>query len=362
LRIAFLQVGPGVGPITNNNFRFSRELSKFGHAIDLVGTCVAPSTYENAPDSIRIISLQSKTNLTTVWALSRYLRQERPDFLLPSGPVMHVVSALAKIVARSHVKVFTRTHIETSLYLKERGFLNRQILRCLMWSLRNVADGHVAASRGAADDLAQVVGVPKEKIHVLYNPPIDDDIISLSHCAVDHPWIVKRTAPVLVSVARLVEQKGLDVLVSAMQIVNRERVVRLIVLGEGNLRDKLEKQALDLGVDKIIDFHGHVGNPFAFMRNADLFVLSANYEGFANVVAEALACGCPVVSTDAPSGPKEILSGGKFGALVPVRQPEALAKAILAALDNCHDKTKLSERGMQFHVENVTTHLLSILK
>ena len=362
LRIAFLQVGPGVGPITNNNFRFSQELVKHGHTVDLVGTNVAQSTYDNAPGTIRIVSLQSKSNLATIRGLAAYLQREKPDYLLPSGPVMHVVSAVAKIVARSSVKIYTRTHIETSLYLKERGYLNRQALRFLLWSVKNVADGHIAASRGAADDLAQVLGLPREEVSVLYNPPIDDEILALSHCDVDHPWIAERKTPVIVCVARLVEQKGIDTLVSAMHLVNRKREARLIILGEGSLRSRLEKQAVDLGVENVIDFHGHVTNPFAFMRKADLFVLSANYEGFANVVAEALACGCPVVSTDAPSGPREILSDGEFGTLVPVRQPEALSEAILAALEVRHDSSRLVERGMQFHVRNVTADLLSLLK
>ncbi|WP_116083511.1 glycosyltransferase [Tropicimonas sp. IMCC34011] len=362
MHIAFLQVGPGIGPITNNNFRFSQELIKLGHKVDLVGTNVAASTYEKAPETIRIISLQSNSNLATIRGLSAYLKKENPDYLLPSGAVMHVVSAIAKMLSRSSVKIYTRTHIETSLYLKERGFLNRQLLRFLLWAFRNVADGHIAASRGAADDLARVIGVPQEKIDVLYNPSIDDDIIAMSHENVSHPWIMDRSAPVIVCVARLVEQKGIDTLVSAMALVNKRRKVRLIILGEGDLRGKFERQASDLRVDDLVDFHGHLDNPFKFMRKADLFVLSSNYEGFANVVAEALACGCPVVSTDAPSGPREILSDGDFGTIVPVRQPVELSKAILASLETSHDMGRLTSRGMRFHVRNITADLVKLLK
>jgi len=167
---------------------------------------------------------------------------------------------------------------------------------------------------------------------------------------------------VLVCVARLEEQKGLDTLIEAVKLVSETREVRLIILGEGQLRRSLSEKAVKLGVQHIIDFHGHVDNPFAFLRKADLFVLSANYEGFANVVAEALVCGCPVVSTDAPSGPREILADGEFGTLVPIKNPNAMCTAILAALETSHNRNQLAERGMRFHVRRVTADLLTLLK
>lgn len=362
MHIAFFQSNPGVGPVTNNNFRFSQELTKFGFKVDLVGTKVQKSTWKHAPKSIRVVSLESGTSASAIRPLANYLKKERPDYLLPSGAPLHIVSAVAKAISRSKVKVYTRTHIEMTEYMKERGFLNRQILRFLLRLTRSAADGHLAASRGAADDLARVIGLPPDRVSVLYNPPIDDDLLSLSYRDVIHPWINDRSAPVLVSVARLVEQKGLDTLIEALKLVRERREVRLIILGEGQLRSVLTRQAVELGVQDIVDFHGHVDNPFAFMRKANLFVLSANYEGFANVVAEALACGCPVVSTDAPSGPREILADGEFGTLVPIKEPIALSAAIIASLDTPHEKQRLIERGMSFHVERVTSDLVRLLK
>lgn len=362
MHFAFFQSNPGVGPVTNNNFKFSCELVKLGHTVDLVGTEVQASTWESAPESIRVISLGSRTSVGAVRPLVAYLKKERPDYLLASGAPLHIVSAVAKSVSGSPVKVYTRTHIEMTEYIKERSFLNRQVLLFFLRLSKNVVDGHLAASRGAADNLAQVIGLPPDRVGVLYNPPIDDTLLALSNNTVVHPWLKDRGEPVLVCVARLVEQKGLDTLVEAVKLVRDKREVRLIILGEGNLRYRLMGQAFDLGVQEFIDFYGHVDNPFAFMRQADLFVLSANYEGFANVVAEALACGCPVVSTDAPSGPREILANGEFGTLVPIKEPIALSSAILAALQTTHDRKRLVARGMRFHVKNVTADLLRLLK
>jgi glycosyltransferase involved in cell wall biosynthesis len=361
MHFAFFQSNPGVGPVTNNNFRFADELGKLGHTIDLVGTEVQRSTWEHAPKSIRVVSLGSATSIGAIRPLVAYLKKERPDYLLPSGPPLHIVSAVAKVMSGIPIKIYTRTHIETTEYLMERSFLNRQALRLLLRLSRNVVDGHLAASRGAADNLAKVIGLPSDRVSVLYNPPIDDALLALSHDEIVHPWIKDSKEPVLVCVARLVEQKGLDTLVEAVKLIRETREVRLIILGEGNLRNALMKQAFDLGIQEFIDFHGQVDNPFAFMRQADLFVLSANYEGFANVVAEALACGCPVVSTDAPSGPREILANGEFGGLVPIKEPRALSFAILAALETTHDRKRLVERGMRFHVSRVTSELLGFV-
>jgi len=362
MHFSFFQSNPGIGPVTNNNFKFSRELARLGHTVDLIGTEVQDSTWKHAPESIRVLSLKSRTSFGSIAPLVEYLKKEQPDYLLPSGAPLHIVSAVAKAVSRSKVKIYTRTHIQTTEYMKERGYLNCQMLRLLLRLTRNFADGHLAASRGAADDLSRVIGLPLDRVKVLYNPPIDDDLLALSHQDVIHHWINNRNAPVLVCVARLEEQKGLDTLIEAVKLVSETREVRLIILGEGQLRRSLSEKAVKLGVQHIIDFHGHVDNPFAFLRKADLFVLSANYEGFANVVAEALVCGCPVVSTDAPSGPREILADGEFGTLVPIKNPNAMCTAILAALETSHNRNQLAERGMRFHVRRVTADLLTLLK
>lgn len=362
MKVAFFQSKPGIGPVTNDTFRFSQELSNAGHKIHLVGTVIPDSTRERAPENLRLICLGSKSTYSAVMPLVDYLKKERPSYLLPSGAPLHVASAVAKNISGFDGGILTLTHTEMTDYLLERSLLNRTYLKFMLRRFRNTADGHLASSRGAADNLAKVLGLPKDRIGVLYNPAVDDTLIARSHEAVDHPWLQSRSTPLIVCAARLVVSKGIDVLIDAMRFVTAERKVRLILLGSGPLEASLKQRASGVGLADMIDFRGHVDNPYAYMRQADLFVLPTNYEGFANVIAEALACGCPVVSTDAPSGPREILADGNFGTLVPRRNPAALASAICASLDSSHDKARLVERGMRFHAKRVTPELLSFLE
>jgi glycosyltransferase involved in cell wall biosynthesis len=360
-RFAFFQVGPGIGPITNNNFRFGRVLIGRGNEVDLLGTLVSPKVFEAAPAEMRVVSLNARSFLRSGLPLIRYLRKEKPDVILASGPTLHVLIGFARKIARFRGLVVLRTHIETSIYLKERPWWNRWLLLSMMKLSYGFADRIVAASRGAADDLADIVGIDRARVGVLYNPPVDDELFVKAQEPVDHPWIADRRTPIIVTAARLAPQKALDVLLRAFAIVAASRSARLIVLGEGPDREQLEALAAELGIEQLVDFHGAVSNPFSYMSKADLFVLSSAFEGFANVVVEALACGCPVVSTDAPSGPREILDDGKYGRLVPVGDHEALAAAMSDALNETPDREYLKQRAARFHIERIVEDLTEIL-
>jgi glycosyltransferase involved in cell wall biosynthesis len=137
--------------------------------------------------------------------------------------------------------------------------------------------------------------------------------------------------------------------------------VRLIILGDGNERHELEQLAEQLEIANDVCFAGFVDNPYKYMSKSSLFVLSSNYEGIANVLIEALACGCPVVSTDCPSGPHEVLEGGKWGRLVPVGDEEALAEAMQEALSEPHDPDRLRQRAMDFTVDKAVDNYLNVL-
>lgn len=150
---------------------------------------------------------------------------------------------------------------------------------------------------------------------------------------VPHPWLTDdRDTPVVLAAGRLAEQKGFDTLLKAFAQAKQNLALRLIILGEGKLREELEALARQLGVSDDVSLPGFVDNPYAFMSRADLFVLSSRFEGSPNVMLEALACDCQVVSTDCPSGPREILAGVDWGRLVPVDDVSALSASIENAL------------------------------
>src|SRR3954452_14198277 len=220
-------------------------------------------------------------------------------------------------------------------------------------------DAVVAVSDGVADALARVTGLPRGLIRTIHNPVVGPELEALSREPVAHPWLAPGQPPVVLSAARLTVQKDLPTLLRAFALLRARRAVRLLILGDlptperteasiGELRDL----AYRLGVAADVELPGFVENPYAWMARASLFALSSAYEGFGNVLVEAMACGCPVVSTDCPSGPAEILDGGRYGPLVPVGDAEALAEAMARVLAAPPERAELVARADQFSVDH----------
>ena len=177
----------------------------------------------------------------------------------------------------------------------------------------------------------------------------------------EHPWIADDGPPIILSVGRLARVKDFPTLLCAIQHVSTNRRIRLIILGEGNWRKRLESMARKLGVEELVSLPGWVDNPYAFMSRAALFVLSSKHEGLGNVLIEALACGCPCVSTNCPSGPAEILDNGRFGPLVPVGDAPALAAAVESVLDCPPNESRLLKRAADFSFNASIDHYERIL-
>ena len=200
-------------------------------------------------------------------------------------------------------------------------------------SYRSV-DAIVAVSQGVADDIARTTGLPSARIRVICNPVVTAKMLGLAQEPVAHPWLRPDSPPVILAAGRLTKQKDFATLIRAFQRVRQSQPCRLLILGKGQLQSDLESLASALGVRDEVDFPGFVANPYAYMAKAALFALSSAWEGSPNVLTEALALGTPVVATDCPSGPREILQGGRYGRLVPVGDVQRLGEAIIATLTN----------------------------
>jgi glycosyltransferase involved in cell wall biosynthesis len=195
------------------------------------------------------------------------------------------------------------------------------------------ADAIVAVSKGVADDLARVARLPRDRIKVIYNPVVTEALFRKAEEPLEHPWFLSGCPPVILGVGRLTAAKDFPTLIRAFARVRESQLARLLILGEGEKRDSLEKLVRELRLERDVSMPGFMDNPYAYMRKSSIFVLSSCWEGLPNVLIEAMACGCQVISTNCPSGPEEILRGGHYGKLVPVGDAEALAKAILANFD-----------------------------
>ena len=187
-----------------------------------------------------------------------------------------------------------------------------------------------------------------------------DEIDAKAAQPIDHPWLQASGEPVLLAVGRLVAKKDYSTLLEAFVAVRRTCPVRLVILGDGPERSRLEALARRLQVEQHLSMPGFQDNPFAYFARASAYVLSSVSEGMPSSLIEALACGCPAVSTDCPSGPSEILGGG-YGTLVPVGDPQALASAILEALRQPRDEGWLRARAAEFSVEACVARYVDVL-
>jgi glycosyltransferase involved in cell wall biosynthesis len=194
------------------------------------------------------------------------------------------------------------------------------------------ANSIVAVSKGVADDLAQTAGLPRERIQVIYNPVVTPELREKAQTPLDHPWFKPGQPPVLLAVGRMSPQKDFPTLIRAFARVRQTRPAKLLILGEGKERPGLETLVRQLGLGQDVSLPGFVTNPYPYMARTSLFVLSSRWEGLPGVLIEALYCGAPIIATDCPSGPTEILADGRYGQLVPVGDVTALARAIETTL------------------------------
>jgi glycosyltransferase involved in cell wall biosynthesis len=205
------------------------------------------------------------------------------------------------------------------------------------------ADRIIALSQGAADDMARVLPGTAGKLRVIFNAAFDETLVARSQEAC--PLKREPDVPQLVCCGRLAPQKGYPHLLQAIRRVLKTRPVRLWILGDGPDRAAIQAEAAALGLAEQVTFAGFQSNPFAFFRAADLFVLSSLYEGFGNVIVEAMGCGTAVLSTDCPYGPGEIITHGENGWLVPPGDPVALANGILEALSDPGRRKRVADAG-----------------
>jgi glycosyltransferase involved in cell wall biosynthesis len=256
------------------------------------------------------------------------------------------------------------THVSTAIAGKEG--VKKALWYLPIRLLYQQADEIVAVSEGVKKDLMRITGLPPERITVIANPAVSNRIYTLAAAPPPHPWFADTTIPVVLGAGRLTRQKDFPTLVRAFAKVKAVRACRLIILGDGNDREKLLSLARELKIDPDIDLPGFTSNPYAYLRRASLFVLSSIWEGSPNVLTEALALGTPAVATDCPSGPREILKDGAIGRLVPVGDPDALAAAMLSNLaappDTALLKTAVREYAVAFSSRRYKDLLLGTLQ
>lgn len=289
-----------------------------------------------------------------------YLRRERPSVVLSGLTHVNLVTVLAVRLSGAGSRVVISERSILSKSIEYSPYWWERLILPFVRMIYPLADQTICISKGVAEDLNKLLKLDKSKVKVIYNP------ISLEE--IDRMALEKLTddyfnvdIPVILGVGRLEDSKDFRTLIRAFSLVRRQRPARLVILGEGSQRRVLQGLIDELQVSEDGRLMGFVANPISYMQHAKVFVLPSLYEGFGRVIIEALAVGTPVVATDCPSGPREILEDGKYGTLVPVQNPERLAEAICTTLDHPLPAKLLRERAEDFDINKLAIEYLETM-
>lgn len=316
---------------------------------------------ERLPGNVRDRPLAAAHRNTVLPALIQYLRRERPRALLTASHRLNRAALLARRIACPQMRVAIRMGMSPTAAAAAVG--RRRGAR-LLRSMRRwypQADAVIVPSRGVGRDLLEHAGVADQRLHVIPNPLVNDALFAAAARPLEEPWLEPGEPPVVLAAGALEPRKDFATLLRAFARVRADRPARLVILGRGGERGRLAALAAELGVAAEVRLPGFDPNPYRWMARAAVFVLCSRREGSGAVLAEALACGTPVVAADCPSGPAEILDDGRIGPLVPVGDAEALAHAIERMLDDSPSSERLRAAAEPFRTDVSARHYLAAL-
>lgn len=359
-RVAFFVPTLSFGGVERVMLNLAQGFCERGFEVDIVTPQPEGDFEAIVPRKARLVNLRSGRVLASLPKLVRYLRRERPVAILTAMEHSSVVAIWARAIARVPSVVIATVHTNLSEVVKHAPSTRvRLVPLACRWFLHR-ADAVVAVSQGVASDLVAHAPKCRTRTKVIYNPIITPDILTQARQALDHSWFGPGEPPVILSAGRLAQEKDFATLIRAFGMVRQERRVRLLILGEGDERPRLEALVAELGVSQDVSLPGYEKNPYRYMSRAALFVLSSIWEGFGNVLVEALAAGAPVLATDCKYGPREILETVGRGRLVRVGDAEEMARMMRTLLDE-KPKPATAEALEAFTLEHVADEYVGLL-
>jgi glycosyltransferase involved in cell wall biosynthesis len=361
-RIAVFVSFSGAGGVERVTANLLQGFIDRGVAVDLLLVKAQGMHMESIPDAVNRVPLGVSHTFGALLPLVRYLRRARPAALLVAKHRAIVVALLARRLAGVATPVIGQFHTTLSAALADRSAWTRALWTRSMRLFYPWADRIVGVSRGVVDDVATMAALPRERLAVIPNPVVSDALFARARAELDHPWLAEDSAvPVIIGSGRFTRQKDFPTLIRAFARLHSERPARLLILGDGADRDDCWRLVEQLGLARDVQFTGLVQNPYAYLARAQLFVLSSRWEGSPTVLTEALALGIPVVSTDCPSGPREILDQGRLAPLVPVEDVEAMARAMAQVLDHPPAAETLRAATQDYTVSHSAQVYLSLM-
>ena len=314
--------------------------------VDIVLLTEIQDVSTHVPAACNVVRFRKSRLKSTLRPLIKYIKQEKPDVIVASMWPITVLAILANVLAGNKSRVVVSDHNPLSIQYAKWGYLHKVILHASIWLTYRFASARVGVSQGVANDVAKIAGLKPSKFEVIYNPMSLPKKTSNGKALAQKAWGGWDGKRILTA-GRFKTQKNHKLLIAAFKKMLHTQEAKLMLLGTGELLAETEAFIKSEGMEEHVILAGQVQSPAEFYESADLFVLSSNYEGFGNVIVEAMSLGCPIVSTDCPGGPAEILADGEYGKLVPVNDFDALAKAMAQALTEPTDKRKLQQRASE---------------
>ncbi|GAF15129.1 alpha-1,4-N-acetylgalactosamine transferase PglH [Bacillus sp. JCM 19045] len=325
MKIVFVLYSLETGGVERMTLHLAEDFLKRGYQVDLLVFHLVGDYINQVPAGVEIIHLSKQKARNAIPAMISYFRKRKPDVIISAKDYLNVLVIVAKKCSGTSGKLI----VSSRVHLSEQARLNPSTKKMKKWVARTYrfTDHVVGVSNGVAEDIKAIAHLPT--VHTIYNPVVTGDLQAKMTETADHPYFSEANKKVFLTVGRLHPQKDYTTLIRAFAHV-RSRIpeARLLFVGDGEERTSLQTAVDENGLTNDVSFVGFQNNPYAYIKQADVFVLSSLYEGFGNVLVEALAAGTTIVSTDCPSGPREILAEGAYGHIVPVGDPVELAHAM----------------------------------
>lgn len=362
-KLAVLISFSGAGGVEKMVMNLVREFAKQLPTLDLLVLRASGPHFSNIPDNVNVIHLKSKHTLTAIPELARYMKSSGVQTMLVAKDRATRAAIVARMLSGKDIRIVSRLGTNLSTALEHRSKLSGWLRTAPMKWIYPKVNKIVAVSEGVRQDTLSLTKVSEENVCVIRNPVITTNIDNIESDQENlHSWLTDKNEFVIMGIGRLSVQKDFSCLLKAFSKVRNEHTCKLIILGEGKLRDALEEEAKQLEIDQDVALPGFQSNVLSWLKAADLFVLSSRWEGSPNALTEALATGTPSVSTRCPSGPNEVLNEGEFGALVEVGDYENLAKAIGTTIANPLPPDTLKRAVDEYRAEISARHYLNTLE
>jgi glycosyltransferase involved in cell wall biosynthesis len=339
--------------------RLANELAAMGRPVHILVNQDKGILRSQVDPNVVIIDLKAQRTLAALPKLIAYLKKVAPAAMISGLLHNNIIAIAAHLFARRLDRLFICQHNTFSMEAKRslKYFASSVLFAVAI----RFCDHIIAVSRGAADNLIGWTAISPQRVTVIYNPIVTSAFEEKADHNPEHPWLSVPAAKTFVAVGRLTPQKDYPTLMRAFALVRQSIDAKLIVLGEGVLLEELKAETIRLNIADSVEFIGFQSNPLAYIKRACALVLTSKFEGFGNVLAEALACGTQVIST-ACNGPTEILDNGRFGALVPIGDHQAIAQAMIAAAEEQPDRNYLRTAAIRFRTDIVARQYLDLIE